>query len=781
MKKVLGGVSMKRRVGFKTLMVAGLLSGVVWVAPGLPAQAADIPLKAPPATEAPALWWFHGSVELGYRGFLNDPQNGYMTSTAPAGTPGVAGRSLAKYYEYSDIKPGLFGNVWLSAGSNDGLYQVDFAGKNIGYNDQQYWLGASKAGQFYFNFMWDQSPHLYSTSAYTIYNVNGNALTLVPGAAGNLTAAKLAPFAQPTDIGIKRDTASGDVRWTPTDPWDIRAEYSHLSRTGTQVGMNIGGTAVTTQLPKPVDDTTQNYGLNGEYAGTSPWGQRMVFKMAYNGSTYTENLGGDFFTIQSSNPAQPLGSRQSVWPSNNANGFSGTAALDLPWKSRYVGTASYTMMRQNDAFMPNSTSTPTPLPFGSLNGAINTLLINNQLTTKITPELTSKVTYRYYDFQNNTPELFFNPTFNRDYTGSSEVVNSLSIAYTKQNVGVDLNWRPTKEWNLGAAYGFERYDWTRADVDHTNENSAKIYADWKPFSWVTLRASGSYGVRRDGNYDYQNRVGFFQWNCPNPPNTGCDPSELYATSYRQLMIDDRNMWKATFSGDVAVLHNVTVTPYVKYVGTQYGVDQGQQGLRDNNKWSAGTDVTYLMNPDTSFMVGYMYEWGSQLLFGINCTESSLTGAQCVGPPIMTNDTTTVHTFTAAVRYAVIPQKFDTELRYTASRATDNLQSWGSGANFNANGTPSQGGQFPVNNTWFQRLDATGIYTFDKQQVAAMGWSGGLKAKLRYTWERNAEDNWANDPLTPYTVIVPASTNLWMGWNNPNYNVHMLMGSFVASW
>ena len=111
-----------------------------------------------------------------------------------------------------------------------------------------------------------------------------------------------------------------------------------------------------------------------------------------------------------------------MWPSNNANGFSGTAALDLPWKSRYVGTVSYTMMRQNDSFMPNSTSTQTRLPFAgsSLNGAINTLLINNQLTTKITPELTSKLTYRYYDFQNNTPELFFNPTFNRDYTTSSE-------------------------------------------------------------------------------------------------------------------------------------------------------------------------------------------------------------------------------------------------------------------------------------------------------------------------------------------------------------------------
>ena len=783
MKKVLGGVSMKRRVGFKTLIVGGLLSGVAWVAPSLPAQAADMPVKAMPAEAPVPYWWFHGEVEAGYRGFLNDPQNGYMTSNGPkvgpTQYPGVQGDSLAKYYEYSDIKPGLFGNVWLSTGTSDGLYQIDIAGKNIGYDDQQYWLGASKAGQFYFNFLWDQSPHLYSTSAQTIYNVNGNALTLNPCAAAIHpgAATTLAHCVQPTDIGIKRDTAAADARWTPTDPWDIRAEYSHMSRTGTQVGMNFGGTAVTTQLPKPVDDTTQNYGLNGEYAGTSPWGQRMVLKLAYAGSTFTENLGGDFFTIQSSNLAQPNGSRQSVWPSNNANGFSGTAALDLPWKSRYVGTINYTMMRQNDSFMPNSTSTPTVLPYSSLNGAINTLLSYNQITTKITPELTSKLTYRYYNFQNDTPELFFNPTFNRDYTTSSETVNSLSMAYIKQNAGVDLNWRPTKEWNLGAAYGFERYDWTRADVNSTNENSGKIYADWKPFSWATLRASGLVGYRRYDNYDYQNNVGFFQWTCP---GAACDPSELYAQSYRQLMISNRDLYKANVSADVTIVHNVTFTPLVKYLEAKYDVATGQQGLQDSRKWSAGADLTYVMNPDTSFMVGYMYEWGSSLLYGINCTENSTTGAQCVAPATLTNDTTTVQTFTAAVRWAAIPQKLDTELRYTASWGTDNMQLYGSGSNFTG-GVPSQGGQFPANHTFYQRLDATGVYTFDKQQLAQVGWKGGLKAKLQYTWQRNAEDNWANDPLTPYTLIVPASSNLWMGWDNPNYNIQMLMGSLVASW
>ena len=47
------------------------------------------------------------------------------------------------------------------------------------------------------------------------------------------------------------------------------------------------------------------------------------------------------------------------------------------------------------------------LPASSLNGAVNTFLSNNVVTTQITPELKSKLSYRYYNFANNTPELFF--------------------------------------------------------------------------------------------------------------------------------------------------------------------------------------------------------------------------------------------------------------------------------------------------------------------------------------------------------------------------------------
>ena len=81
----------------------------------------------------------------------------------------------------------------------------------------------------------------------------------------------------------------------------------------------------------------------------------LLSKLAYNGSIYTDNISS--YTVQTRSPSGHIGHRRSessTWPSNNANGFSGTLGADLPWNSRYVGTLSYTMMRQNSSFIPMS-------------------------------------------------------------------------------------------------------------------------------------------------------------------------------------------------------------------------------------------------------------------------------------------------------------------------------------------------------------------------------------------------------------------------------------------
>ncbi len=163
------------------------------VMPGALAADADILVKAAAPVEAP--WWTHGFVEIGGRGFLNNPQrDGHIFQ---------GGNSLAKFYEYRDLRPGPFGDFIFAAGSGNGLYEIDAWGKNVGYKDQRYDAYVSKAGEQYFNFMWDQTPHVYSTSASTLFNTNGNALTLAnPNIGAQMSAA--GPVAGFPSIGCRR-------------------------------------------------------------------------------------------------------------------------------------------------------------------------------------------------------------------------------------------------------------------------------------------------------------------------------------------------------------------------------------------------------------------------------------------------------------------------------------------------------------------------------------------------------------------------------------------------
>src|SRR6516225_999728 len=94
----------------------------------------------------------------------------------------------------------------------------------------------------------------------------------------------------------------------------------------------------------PVRDTTQNFGANGEYAGTSWWGQKYTVKVAYTGSQYTDTISSYFVqnpyfptvssctapTATAAGTPSCVSAQISNPPSNAANGVSGTMAADLP-------------------------------------------------------------------------------------------------------------------------------------------------------------------------------------------------------------------------------------------------------------------------------------------------------------------------------------------------------------------------------------------------------------------------------------------------------------------
>jgi hypothetical protein len=427
-------------------------------------------------------------------------------------------------------------------------------------------------------------------------------------------------------------------------------------------------------------------------------------------------------------------------------------------------------------------------PTSNLGGRIDTLLSNNVLTTQINPELSSKLSYRYYDFNNETPRIILPAWVSYDQTGTSmeKTISSLTVSYIKQNAGAELNWRPTPVWNVNAGAGWEHYSYVQTDVNATNEYSGKLAVDWKPTSWFTTRASGSYADRTFDTYSYNLFVSSIQF----PTVPGFTPTTssgwFYAPAYQQFMFDRRQRTKMNLAFDIVAFRGVTISPTYKYQDDFYGLNPvNQEGLTNSRSNSWGVDVAYVVNPDLSFLVTYYWEDYNQSLYNYtstftgggftaapgNCTTGAM--ANCL---ITTSDKEHVNTITATANYVAIPDKLNFDARYAVS--------WGVDQQLLLTAAPTSAcsncqGQFPTNTTLFQRLDLTTTYKFDPIWVRQTGFAWDLRAKLRYTWERNGVSNWQNDPLAAFFPGEP--TAIWLASNNPNYNVQMLAASLIASW
>src|SRR5450759_3303151 len=217
--KSLGATTMKMRAGFLATCAASAL--IIGMGVASPALAADVmPMKAPPAV-AP-LWWYEGFAEIGGRFDLNHPDK----------------QSLGKFYEYRDLRPGVYGNFFFGAHRTVDPFDIEVWGKNVGWNDQAFGLDMAKPGQYYLTFGWDETPHVFWQNAQTMYSgVGTNNLTIPTFLTPPTTAATNATIlgnSHTIDLEYRRDTASAGARWTPTDNWDVNLDYTHMHREGTQ-------------------------------------------------------------------------------------------------------------------------------------------------------------------------------------------------------------------------------------------------------------------------------------------------------------------------------------------------------------------------------------------------------------------------------------------------------------------------------------------------------------------------------------------------------------------
>jgi MtrB/PioB family decaheme-associated outer membrane protein len=775
-------------------------------------RAADMPVKAPVEVEEVGIE-FHGAAEWGWNYFVNRPPlvaapctvssvpNPARVNPAGVNDTGILCNSRdtrAKFEEYGSIPRGpTFDFATISVASKNGLYFAEAWAQNIGRNNQAYLLDVGKAGVAYLTLGFDQTPHLYSTSAVTIWGNPGSTALTTPfffgtNPTGNFATQNainnaILAGAGITSIGIQRSTASAAYRATPTPETDFRVEYSGTRREGTQLFWGIieqGFGSPALQMPKPVADTTHNVAANGEYYGTTFWGTKYNVKAGYNASIYQDDF--SMFTFQ--NPfgdgtaTAPRVGFMSLPPNNNAQAFTLTSGVDLPFRSRYMGTISYNTMRQNDAFGPETVNPaccgpggPPVLP-GTLNGEINTLLVNNVLNSQLTDDLKSTFKFRYYDFDNRTPAIIVPTYVLADVqlkTPPDVPRRSLQISYIKENASEDLSWRATPWLTLGAVGGWERWDRDHMDANVTNEWQGKFYANAKTWDIGTLRSSVEFDARRYDTYDYLDYVARVAY--VNGGETANSSLMRMFDMANRDRIKGNLLWQIDFPGGFSITPNATVRL------DNYALDPtiGTFGVQQDNMWNAGADLAYSFTRGITFLASYNREEHREGLFGAQGFTVVGTGATTTNNSYNAQMNDFVDVFLVGANFELVPGRDDFKFTYTYIH---DREVWNTGIVTALAGQPSNFSQFPdvVNN--FQRIDAVYKHRFDPDWVRKAGFTGDVVAKLRYTWERNSVANW-QDATVPDIWFYDQGANrmLSMAATNPNYNVQMLVASLAVKW
>jgi MtrB/PioB family decaheme-associated outer membrane protein len=831
---VVGGSEMKVRREILKARAVILLAGAMAIAAGsaTSAGAADVmPVKAEPAPVDQG-WYFHGGFDVGGRFYAQKPDDGTGKNANGTFLLPTQTESIAKYEEYGKIPAGLFMDwIKLDIGSNDGRYRFNFLGKDVGYDAQSYKLDFSEAGKQYLSLGWDQTPHIWSTSAVTLFSGVGSdnltvsnsvqaALQQQWSAASGSNAAGLAARnaintiidsnATQTDLIMQRDKFSAAYRITPTPEWDFNISYSHEHRSGEKPGTlnytyappNGSFPSNTIGVPVPVDDVTQTPKASGEYVGAGPWG-RFSFKLAYAGSIYTDNL----TELKVENPFGNTGATinfgngtltSPLPPSNQAHAFSASGSTDIPvFKSRFTTTNQYSRWTQNESFIDTSNNglTADPLPASSLNGVVNNFLTNNVLTSSFTDTLHNKLRVRYYEHNNDTAELEFTNVVLADSELSAGPFTPEFTSYKRTNIDEDLTWNPVRWFTIGAGYGWER--WDRSDnrfATETNENIGRMFANTQLTNWMQWRISYSYGARRYNGYEID------------------DGGWLNS---RMFDLANRNEQKMRTLFDIQVTDSITITPNGGLRWDDYPETTAlQTGVSSDHSWNAGVDLGVVVNPNLRFNFGYSYEQ-DKLAMSAAVPDAAGTSAGNACNAVSTinagtdpaytvpaaciwgdNITQTYHTFLASVNWKVIPSKLDFRVSYVASWERESYDFQPCPGNFiNCNGlvtagtTATQDGlPWPDDTNLYQRLDATLRYYFDPDTLRQMGWKGKVIAKLRYTYERNDGSYWQSDALSAYfgtltgnTELTGTSRSTFLAYDNPNYTVQLIAASLTFKW
>jgi MtrB/PioB family decaheme-associated outer membrane protein len=681
----------------------------------------------------------------------------------------------AKFEEYRDVPEFAFlEGLRLRLYDPSERYSFELWGTNWGYEDQEYLALLERVGLWQAGFEWNQIPHILSTTGRSLaVETSPDTFTLPTPRPSPLSLHNLAPRLD--EIGVRWDTARLWLLVTPTPELDLRAEYTRIQKDGTRPFSAAFGSPGGNffEVLQPIDQTVHDFRLTGTWAG-----ERYQIQAGYTLSIFNN----DFDSVTIDNPcfglpaalpagcgasdggaAAPARGRVSLAPDNMAHSVFVSGGASLPWwRTRLTGNFSWGLQLQNADFLahtitPALASNPLlALPESSLDGHVQTILLNLSAVSRPLPPLALTLKYRLFDYDDRTDTLTFpGHVVNDRGPVATDEREAGRFSYTRHNVDGDARWRFSWPVSLTGGGGWERWDRNRhREVQRSDEYFAKGVVDATPLDWLNLRLLYRPSFRRIGEYDTFAHAGHEVQEDPE----GAGARQFQSVLLRKFDEADRNRQRVDFEVSITPIPSVTLTTTVGYRDDDYF--NSTLGLQQSTVWAVGADVTWRPTDRFSAFAGYMWErYDSRQ----RSRSRPVTGATTFDFPDfdwVSDSIDTINTVHAGIQAALIPDALDLRIVASFEQAVGEIDT------FNpitpVSGTAAQRASaiaqpFPRFKDHLFRLESALRYRFLKN------WS----ATLRHVFETYDQKDWRTDGLDPFQGL----SSIWLGNDLRAYHAH----------
>jgi MtrB/PioB family decaheme-associated outer membrane protein len=699
-----------------------------------------------------------GEFEAGIRSYIDRPSQSRR----------------GKLEEYRDIPSGAFLNrLQLRLLSVDSPYSTEFGGSKWGQDDQEFALTTGRLGLWQFGFEWDQTPHVYSTTARFLATETRRGVYVLPNGIQNAASLPLHNSAPEREISVRWDTARLFLALTPTPDWDIRTQYTRIFKDGDRpFSVNFGSPGGTFyEVPGPIDQTIHDFRVRGTLMR-----ENWQIQAGYTFSAFQNALKSVF----AENPAVTVNTVAatsaglvSLEPDNLAHTFNIQGAISLPLRSRLSANVAYSMRMQNESFLAHTINPAIiatdatgalVLPRRSLDGLVGTTTFNLNFTSRPIRPLTVSVRYRLFDHDSMSEEPVF-PGHVVSDQGAIVVEDRRAhgFEYTRHNADVDTRWQLFSAAAVTVGAGWER--WRRnehREVPESDEFTGKLALDVTPLDWVVARVAYRPSFRRISTY---RTFAHLEHTVVEDVD---DIARLGQSRFlRKFDEGERDRQKIEGSLQLTPLESVGITLSGEWRNDEYL--GGHFGVRDAEGWSAGIDLSW--NPAERFGVsgGYTHERITQFQRSRSRPVVGTNALDFTAFDWTSEIADTIDTIYAGFSFGLIPKVLDwtasaswayalgrVDNRNPVSPATAAAQGATAAQITTATVQP-----FPAFEDTFIRLDTALRYHFLKAWTASLG----------YVFESFQKNDWRTDRLNPF--IPGAGNNIWLGNDYRNYTAHIV--------